>query len=214
MDIDELKARMRDHEVGWVERKSKNIKSDEICEALVSFANSLPVGQVGVLFIGVADDGKPIGVDNPDSMQKKVELRSKWCYPPVPYTARVFEEAGLPIVAIIIEGSSDRPHFAGPAFIRVGSQSQKASAKRLNELIDRRTNIVSWILRERDSDHDVYIEDKRYPGAPRSICKVVDCNSQFATFRVLPASDDFRSAPVSKILMSQNQGLAMFTIYP
>ena len=214
MDIDELKRRLRDHEDGWIERKSKNIKSDEICEALVGFANSLPIGQKGILFIGVADDGKPLGVDNPDQMQKKVEMRSKWCYPPVPYTARVVEEAGLPIVAIIVEGSPDRPHFAGPAFVRVGSQSQKASEKRLNELIDRRTDIVNWILRERDLDHEVYIEDKRYQGSPRSLCKVVECNSQFATFRVLPASDEFRTAPVSKMLMSQNQGLAMFTIYP
>ena len=98
--------------------------------------------------------------------------------------------------------------------MRVGSQSQKASDKKFNELIDRRNDIVNWILAERDAGRDVYIEDKRYQGSPRSLCKVADCNSQFATFQVLPASDDFRSAPVSKILMSRNQGLAMFTIYP
>ena len=86
--------------------------------------------------------------------------------------------------------------------------------KRINELIDRRNNLVNWILNERDQDHEVYIEDKRYAGAPRSLCKVKDCNSQFASFQVLPASDDFRYAPVEKISMSMNQGLAMFIIYP
>jgi hypothetical protein len=214
MDVDELRQRLRDHEDGWVERKSKNIKSDEICEALTGFANSLPLGQKGILFIGVADDGTPLGVDNPDNMQKKVDQRSKWCHPTVPYTARVFDQGGLAIVAVIVEASRDRPHFAGPAFVRVGSQSQKASDKKFNELIDRRNDIVNWILAERDAGRDVYIEDKRYQGSPRSMCRVADCNSQFATFQVLPASDDFRSAPISKILMSRNQGLAMFTIYP
>ena len=214
MEVDELRHRLQDNEDGWVERKSKNIKSDEICEALTGFANSLPLGQRGILFIGVADDGTPLGVDNPDGMQKKVEMRSKWCCPNVPYTARVFEESGLPIVAVIIEASSQRPHFAGPAFIRVGSQSKKASEDKFNELIDRRTDIVNWILAERDAGRDVYIEDKRHQGDPRNLCKVHDCNSQYAVFQVPPAVDDFRSAPISKILMSRNQGLAMFTIYP
>jgi hypothetical protein len=113
-----------------------------------------------------------------------------------------------------VAASPARPHFAGPAFVRVGSQSQKASEKKFNELIDRRNNLVNWILSERDQDRQVYIEDKRYAGAPRSLCKVKDCNSQFASFQVLPASDDFRYAPVEKISMSMNQGLAMFTIYP
>jgi len=214
MEIDELKARLKDHEDGWVERKSKNIKSDEICEALTGFANSLPPGQKGILFIGVADDGTPLGVENPDGMQKKVDQRSKWCHPTVQYTARVFEESGLPIVAVIVDASRQRPHFAGPAFIRSGSQSKKASEEKFNELIDRRNDIVSWILAERDAGREVYIEDKRYQGDPRNLCKVQECNSQYAVFQVLPASDDFRSAPVSKIVMSRNQGLAMFTIYP
>jgi len=35
MDIEELKRRLRDHEDGWVERKTKNIHREEICAALV-----------------------------------------------------------------------------------------------------------------------------------------------------------------------------------
>lgn len=214
MDTDELKTRLRNHEDGWVERKTKNIKSEEICEALVGFANSLPQGQKGILFIGVGNNGESLGVDDTDGMQKKVERWSKWCYPAVSYMARVVEDSGKHIVAVIVEASSERPHFAGPAFIRVGSQSQKASEKKFNELIDRRNNLVTWILNERDQGREVYIEDKRYHGAPRNLCKVADCNAQYATFQVLPASDDFRYAPVEKITMSRNQGLAMFTIYP
>lgn len=212
MDKDELKARLRRHEDGWVERKTKNIKSDEICEALVGFANSLPAGQQGILFIGVSNEGNALGVDDTDGMQKKIEQRSKWCHPPVAYTARVFEDSGVHIVAVIVEGSTDRPHFAGPAFIRVGSQSKKASADKFNELIDRRNSVVNAILQERDLNHEVYIEDKRLHGSPRTLCKVADCNPHFATFRTVAAADDLRTAPVSKILISMNQGLIMFTI--
>ena len=146
MDKAELRARLRDHEDGWVERKTKNIKSDEICEALTGFANSLPPGEKGILFVGVSNDGQPLGVDDTDGMQKKVDQRSKWCYPPVPYTARVFEESGVNIVAVIVEASKERPHFAGPAFIRAGSQNKKASPEKFNELIDRRISVVDAMI--------------------------------------------------------------------
>ena len=214
MELDELRKRLRDHEDGWVERKTKNIKSEEICEALTGFANSLPLGQEGLLFIGVGNDGAPLGVDDTDGMQKKVERWAKWCYPSVPYAARVIEDSGHHIVAVIVKASAKRPHFAGPAFVRVGSQSQRASENKFNELIDRRQDIVNWILDEKDAGREVYIEDKRHHGAPRSLCKVAECNSQYASFQVLPASDDFRYAPIQKITMSRNQGLAMFSIYP
>ena len=214
MEPDKLKERLRDHEDNWVERKTKNIKSEEICEALTGFANSLPLGQTGILFIGVHDDGRPLGVDDTDGMQKKVERWAKWCYPTVPFSARVIEDSGLHIVAVMVQASTQRPHFAGPAFIRNGSSFNRASESKFNELIDRRTDIVNWILNEKDAGREVYIEDKRYQGAPRNLCEVHECNSQYAVFQVLPASDDLRSAPVSKILMSRNQGLAMFTINP
>lgn len=214
MEIDELHARLEDHEDGWVERKTKNIKDEEILEALVGFANSVPVNENALLFIGVSDDGQLLGVDNPDRLQKKINRLSEWCYPDVQYQSQVITEADSAVVVVIIEPSNNRPHFAGPAYIRVGSQFRKASERKFKELIDRRIDIVNWILHERDADREVYLEDKRYQGAPRSRCKVKECNSQYAVFQILPANDDLRSAPVSKIVMSRNQGLAMFTIYP
>jgi predicted HTH transcriptional regulator len=81
MEVDELSQRLKDHEDGWIERKTKNIKDAEILEALVGFANSVPIGQQGLLVIGVSDDGKPLGVDNADKLQKKIHRLSEWCYP-------------------------------------------------------------------------------------------------------------------------------------
>jgi len=148
MEPNELKERLRDHEDGWVERKTKNIKDEEILEALVGLANSVPVGQHGLLVIGVSDDGKFVGVDNTDKPQKKIHRLSEWCFPTVEYQARVLEEFGLHVVVVMIPANKERPHFAGPAYVRIGSQFQKSSQKKFNELIDRRNNLVDWILTE------------------------------------------------------------------
>lgn len=214
MDKDELKGRLRDHEDGWVERKTKNIKDDEILEALVGFANSVPSREKGLLFIGVADDGKLLGVDNTDKLQKKIHQLAEWCYPPVLYQSQVIEEDNIHIVAVIIVASSEKPHFAGPAYIRVGSQFQKASPRLFRELIARTNDIVDAILNERDNNREVYIEDKTRHGMPRTLCKVADCNAHYASFQTVAAADDIRTFPVKKIYMTKNQGLAMFSIEP
>src|SRR2546430_931418 len=135
MTDDELREWLRDHEDGWVERKTKNIKDEEILEALVGFANSVPVGQQGLLVIGVSDDGNFLGVDNTDKLQKKIHRLAEWCHPTVEYQARVLEESGLHVVVVIIQASNARPHFASPAYVRIGSQFQKASQRKFNELI-------------------------------------------------------------------------------
>jgi predicted HTH transcriptional regulator len=49
---EDLKARARDKEDGFVERKSQGIKPSEIREAVCAFANSTADGRTGVLFIG------------------------------------------------------------------------------------------------------------------------------------------------------------------
>ncbi|HEV7746139.1 MAG TPA: ATP-binding protein [Pyrinomonadaceae bacterium] len=214
MDKEKLKSRLRDHEYGWVERKTQNIQSDEILEALVGFANSVPKGEKGLLFIGVGDDGSLLDVDNTDKLQKKIHRLAEWCYPPVIYQCQVVEENNIHVVAVIIEASLEKPHFAGPAYIRVGSQFQKASPRLFRELIARTNNMVDAILNERDNNREVYIEDKTRHGMPRTLCKVVDCNPHFATFQTVAAADDIRTAPVDKIYMTMNQGLAMFSIEP
>ena len=58
-----------------------------------------------------------------------------------------------------------------------------------------------------------YIEDKRYSGALRSLCKVKDCDAHVVTFDVMRPPEG-ESASVSKIHISRNQGLIMFTISP
>jgi hypothetical protein len=189
MSNDVLRQRLRDHEDGWTERKTKNIKTEEICEALVAFANSLPEGHEGILFIGVSDKGEPLGVDNTQKMQEKVDdLASRWCYPPVQHTCRVFEESGFQVIAVIVPGSPNRPHFAGPAFIRVGSRSKKASPELLDQLFAYRNSVARVILEERDKGRAVTVDI--LGRVPRRVtCKVKSCNLHYALFEEVNTSE-------------------------
>ncbi len=94
MTDEEIKRRLSDLEDGWTERKLQSVSGDDVRKALVAFANSVPDGEEAILFIGVADNGTPIGVDDPDNMQKKVKRWADWCYPPIRHTSRAIESNG------------------------------------------------------------------------------------------------------------------------
>jgi schlafen family protein len=214
MTDEELRQRLSDYEDGWTERKEQGVSTEDISKALVAFANSLPEGEEGTLFIGVSDKGEPRGVDNPDKMQKRVRrLATDWCYPPIHQTSRVFEESGKHIVAVIVHSSKDKPHFAGPAFVRKGSESVNASEKLFEELIASRNSKVRAILVERDRGNIVTVEMK--PGNFRHMCKVVECDSNRAIFRN-DSTGEIIAAALSQITISFNtfNNTTMFVIVP
>ena len=145
-----VRSRLKNHEDGFIERKPPGVSSEDICKTLVAFANSLDEGQQAILFIGVADKGALIGVENTDKMQKTVRtLAMERCYPSIFCTCVVFQESGKSIVAVIVNPSSNRPHFAGPAYMRRGSRSEKASAELFDELIASRNTKAGAILRSK-----------------------------------------------------------------
>lgn len=146
MDED-LVPRLRDVEDGFTERKIESASPFDLRRTLVAFANSVPVDKTAVLFIGVGDDGTPMGVSNPDSLQRKIrELAEKDCYPPIRHQVRVIEREGKSIVAVLVNASSERPHFSGPAFVRVGAQSVAASREVYAQLIASRNSKAGQIL--------------------------------------------------------------------
>lgn len=144
---DELRRRLNSTENQWAERKAKSTDEKEVRKTLVAFANTVRDGEWAALFIGALDNGKHPGVPNPDEVQKRAyDLAEKHCYPPVlirpvDFTTTV-DEKSVTIVAIEIPPSSNRPHFAGPSYIRVGSVSAEASAAQFEELIASRNDIV------------------------------------------------------------------------
>src|SRR5438270_3560686 len=147
MTDEELKCRLSDFEDGWTERK-ENIKgTDDIRKTLVAFANSVPDGDEAVLFVGVADDGNITGVENPEKTQNSIsKTASEWCYPPIKHTVRVIGANGKRVIAVMVQASHNKPHFAGPAFIRSGSQSKKASEEVFNQLVASRISKARPLL--------------------------------------------------------------------
>src|SRR5207245_3292197 len=93
-----LIERLNNNEDGFTERKTETAKPLELRQTLVAFANSVPEGQIAVLFIGVADDGRVTGVANSDSLQKKLrEIAENCCYPSVKCQSQVFAVEGTSV---------------------------------------------------------------------------------------------------------------------
>jgi predicted HTH transcriptional regulator len=147
MSTDELTARLVAHEDNFVERKSEGINPSDFRKALTAFSNSLPPGRAAALFIGVNDrTGVVEGCQNPDKVQQRVREAGEQCYPPITSMSEVINVGGKHIVAVTIEPSENRPHFSGPAFVRVGSSSVKASREMFDELVNSRNGKVAAIL--------------------------------------------------------------------
>jgi len=189
MTDEELQRRLNNHEDNWTERKLENEPRARIRKTLVAFANSVPSGESAILFIGVQDDGTPLGVKNPDQMQKNVREWAEDCYPPIRYTSRVTKVDEKDIVAVIIKADPDnRPHFAGPSYVRTGSESIKATEQQYDELITARNSKARDILRAKQNGEPVVVI--RYLSGfgnhnMRAIlgeCVVGDCSPTLAVF--------------------------------
>lgn len=148
---EDIISRLKDLEDGFTERKTEGAaNASELRKTLVAFANSVPAGKTSILFLGVRNDGTPVGLNNPESLQKTIrEVAEKDCYPTVKYQTRVFEIDGKILLAVIVQASDERPHFSGPAFIRIGSESVAASGRMYEDLIASRNTKAGRILRSK-----------------------------------------------------------------
>jgi predicted HTH transcriptional regulator len=126
-------------EDSFTERKTSGDHKDWV-KIIVSFANALRDDQEGVLFIGATNEGR-VQTDstNLDSLQKSLSDKLKRVYPPVYCTKQIVSDEGRECLAVIVPGSSQRPHFAGPAFIRDGSKSVEATSEQYEALLASRT---------------------------------------------------------------------------
>lgn len=66
-----------------MERKPDRLLDGDLRKALVAFANTVMTGEVAILFIGAADDGRILGVQNLESLQKSITSNAAACYPPI-----------------------------------------------------------------------------------------------------------------------------------
>jgi predicted HTH transcriptional regulator len=163
-------------EHSFVERKTVSDGRDW-AKTVVAFANTLPSGQEGVLFIGATDAGEiESRHSNLDSIQKTLSDKMLSVYPPIYYTRRVVQESARECLAVIVPGSPLSPHFAGPPYVRVGSQSFVASSQQYESLLAARTG-KAYELQRWEGKLITLLTLSRQNG----IAYVVNKNSQQAT---------------------------------
>ncbi len=213
---EDLIQRLFNKEDGFTERKPENAGTADFKKTLVAFANSVPEDSTAILYIGVADTGKPLGVSNPDSIQKTIRgICEKDCYPPIKFQSQVIPYEDKNLLAVIIPFSSNRPHFAGPAYIRRGSESVVASEEIFQELIDSRTSKVAGILKCKGQIvtvevHGKFLGDARYIGdnnrdyRKKHECEILECNSYYVRMIDISSSRHV-SEPLSNVDLNYDE---------
>lgn len=193
-----------------LERKVESDTKD-LLKTFVAFANSVRPNHIAVVLIGEDDDGTPQGVTNPDAMQKRVRGECEKIYPPIPWRSKVYERAGKYCLRVEIEYDGDTPHFGGPAWVRRGSETIKASGEAFQRLIDLRSSTVRELMKY--VGKDVFVEGDlsglefreralaghpKWPGTRRTTLILV--NAFWATFKMDNGKEV--SEPIGKLTLS------------
>lgn len=113
----------------------------------------------------------------------------------------MIESGGKYIVAVIVQPDSDKPHFAGPAFVRVGSESKKASEVQFDELITSRTNKARPLLEAMRKGEVVSVVLWNFGNRSIINCKVIERTPQLAVFQA--ESGDLISGDYEQILLGR-----------
>ena len=118
-------------------------REESWCKSVSAFANT----SGGVLIFGVSDDGKIIGLTNPESDAEKISEIIKSRLDPIPeFNLRFCEEEGKTLVILDICKGEETPYYYSgdgvlEAYIRVGNESVKATSTELKRLVLRGKNI-------------------------------------------------------------------------
>ncbi len=136
----DLEKLLDDIESDRVERTSSTTKREKFCQAVCAFANDLPDHrEPGVLFVGVSDDGEPIGIDVTDELLKNLaSMRDDGNILPLPSVDVSKRRLKGRDVAVVVVHPSDAPpvRYKGAVWVRSGPRRGIASRddeRRLNE---------------------------------------------------------------------------------
>jgi predicted HTH transcriptional regulator len=189
---EEILLKLGQREDSFVERKSFNDVNDCLKTA-VAFANSTPVGYPAIMFVGVKDNGDIEDIADLDKLQRSIGERVSKAYPMIYTESRILEKNGKKFLAILVPGSPDRPHFAGPSYIRDGSKSVPSSESQFGILIAQRDSKAYEILKWKGKSVTVHVRgniilinattnrrpDKTHKG------KILDCNQFYVSLEVI-----------------------------
>jgi len=131
----ELLRLIRGGEDTYLELKVKLSNSEKIAQEVVALANT----GGGVIVIGVNDQLRVEGVDDPERVQEElVRICRDEIQPPlIPFIDRIALDNGRRIVALDVE-SKRRPYRTrdGRFYLRIGAEKREASREELSELLD------------------------------------------------------------------------------
>lgn len=131
------------HENNRTEFKSE--LNDKLEKEVVSFLNNR---EGGILYIGVDDEGKPVGVSELDETQLKIADRIKNNI--LPSTLGLFDIVtdvvdGISVIKILISSGIEKPYYIkkqgmspNGCFIRMGTSSQPMTTSMIDDLYSKR----------------------------------------------------------------------------
>lgn len=210
----DLLAKLRNFEDAFVERKTSGDSKDWL-KTVVAFANSTPIGYPAVLFIGVTDKGEPEEKPvNLDSLQKTLSGEVAKAYPSIYCLPHILNIDDKQVLAVIVPGSGNRPHFAGPSYVRDGSQSIVASKEQFDALIAARNSKAYQILQWKDKTV-IMCGIRRGEPRPSSYSRaiVAGCDQFWVT---LGTGKDAIALPLERIELSfdYNQNMLVLIEHP
>jgi hypothetical protein len=199
---EELLSKLSDTENNFIERKTRSNHVDWLKTA-VAFANSCPIGQPGILYIGVKNDGTLESRENPtdfEKLQKSVSEKLNSAWPPIYFVIHILKKDALEFIAVVIWGSPLRPHFSGPAYIRVGPETKDASEEQYDLMIAQRSSKVRALLQMKGQTvHWHAWSPVSGTFAANGNGQIVDCNQFFVTI----SGDNYKkSLPIDKLSIS------------
>jgi len=180
----ELLSKMSDTENNFIERKTEKDHRGWL-QTAVAFANSCPVGQPGILYIGVDDNGvvrKQSDGYKFEDLQKNISARIANAWPPIYFVTHILKKDGLEFVAVVIFGSPLRPHFSGPAYVRIGPETRNASEEKYDEFVAQRSSKVR-ALQKMIGEQVHWVSVNYQPGGADGT--LIECNQFYVTIQAI-----------------------------
>lgn len=102
---------------------------------------------------------------------------------------KVVQRDSKQLLAVIIPGSENRPHFAAQSYIRDGPQTKQASEEQFERLITERNSKSREILKCLGKEitfrlppgHNLAVGPHFYGGGGRFACRVLACNQFYVS---------------------------------
>jgi hypothetical protein len=201
---DDLISKTTDTENNFIERKTVADTRGWL-ETAVAFANSSPVGYPAILFVGVDNSGlvqQHKEALNFEKLQKSVTNRINEAWPPIYHYSKTLRKDGAEFLAVVIPGSTQRPHFSGQAFVRVGPQTRQASEDEYDKLISQRSSKVR-ALQKLIGTIITWHSLEAAPLGGHGDGTLVECNQFFLTIRIANSTTE-RCFPIEWTTISRD----------